>query len=46
MTELSKQKVTEKAQSLVKYYTNDLENDLVQECVYLHSQVSSNKTAE
>lgn len=46
MTELSTQKVTEKTQSLVKYYTNDLEGDLVQECVYLHSQVSSNKTAE
>ncbi|CAH1113738.1 unnamed protein product [Psylliodes chrysocephalus] len=32
MTELSTQRVTEKAESLVKYYTNDLEDDLIQEC--------------
>ncbi|XP_050511746.1 zinc finger MYM-type protein 1-like [Diabrotica virgifera virgifera] len=39
ITEFSTQIVTEKAQSLVKYYTNDLEEDLVQECVHFHSYI-------
>lgn len=46
MTELSTETVTEKAQSLVKYYTNDLEDDLIQECVHFQSHISSYKTAE
>lgn len=44
MTELSL--VTEKAQSLVKCYTNDLEDDLIQECVHFQSHISSDKTAQ
>lgn len=46
MTELSTQRVIEKAEFLVKYYTNDLEDDLIQECVHFHSHISSDKTAE
>ncbi|XP_050516728.1 uncharacterized protein LOC126891593 [Diabrotica virgifera virgifera] len=46
ITEFSTQIVTEKAQSLVKYYTNDLEEDLVQECVHFHSYISSSNVAE
>ncbi|CAH1107399.1 unnamed protein product [Psylliodes chrysocephalus] len=44
MPELSTQRVTEKAESLVKYYTNDLEDDLIQECIFSH--ICSDKTAE
>jgi hypothetical protein len=46
MDQLSTTKVIEKAQSLVQNYPNDLEDDLVQECVHFYSHVSSNKTAE
>jgi hypothetical protein len=46
MGELSKTEVREKAPYLVQNYPNDLEDDLVQECVHFYSHVSSNKTAE
>ena len=42
----STQRVTEKAQSLVRYYSNDLEDDLVQECIHFCSHVFSNKTVK
>ncbi|KAL3283053.1 hypothetical protein HHI36_006211, partial [Cryptolaemus montrouzieri] len=40
------QDITEKAQSLVQHYCDDLKDDLDQEGVQFHSQVSSNKTAD
>ena len=39
----STQRVTEKAQYLVQYYSIDLEDDLVQECKHFCSHVFSNK---
>ena len=42
----STQRGTEKAQSLVPFYSNDLEDDLVQKCILFHSHVFSNKTVK
>lgn len=44
--ELLTAKGAEEAQCIAQNYSNDLEENLVQECVHFYSYVSTNKTEE